>query len=66
MAVNVLEEILKWSADRPAWQRDALRRLLVDGGLTESDVSELVEICKSGYVLSDVGNGTPLEKSHSG
>ena len=24
--MSVLEEILEWSQDRPAWQRDALRR----------------------------------------
>jgi hypothetical protein len=25
--VTVLEQLLEWSRDRPAWQRDALRRL---------------------------------------
>ena len=26
--INVLNEILKWSLERPPWQRDALRRLV--------------------------------------
>ncbi len=28
--INILNEILKWSEDRPSWQIDALRRLLVN------------------------------------
>jgi hypothetical protein len=31
--MTVLEQILEWSKDRPAWQRDALRRLVVNGEL---------------------------------
>ena len=26
--INLLNEILKWSLNRPFWQRDALRRLI--------------------------------------
>src|SRR5579885_480117 len=40
-------EILRWSQGRPAWQRDALRRLFSAGGVTRKDVDDLVSICKS-------------------
>ena len=55
--MDVLQEILKWSVDRPAWQRDALRRLLANGALTETDIEELAEICKHGHGLSEAAKG---------
>jgi hypothetical protein len=51
--VNVLQEILTWSKDRPAWQRDALRRLVLSGELNEQDIRELTDICKGDYGLAD-------------
>ena len=43
MAQPVLKEILDWSQsqDRPAWQRDALRRLVSKGELSKDDIREL-------------------------
>jgi len=41
----VLTDILVWSVDRPAWQRDALRRIVTKKSLTEQDVKELCRIC---------------------
>ncbi len=37
--MKVLQEILVWSADRPTWQRDALRRLVVNGELSDDDIT---------------------------
>lgn len=51
--MSVLKEILDWSADRPAWQRDALRRLVVTDGLEEGEILELAEICKATHGLAD-------------
>jgi hypothetical protein len=62
--VTVLEEILSWSRDRPAWQRDALRRLVEKGDLTEEDVSALTEICKGQFGLADPQPGEPLSAAH--
>lgn len=45
---TVLETILDWSKDRPLWQRDALRRIIANGRLTDADVGELVDLCKQG------------------
>jgi len=44
--LNVYDEILKWSKERPRWLRDALRRLVVNGSLGEKDIDELLRLCK--------------------
>ena len=53
-----LADILKWSADLPAWQRDALRRLCGQTILEAADVSAIVGICKT------IDQATPLDRSH--
>lgn len=40
--------ILTWSADRPAWQRDALRRIVQASSLNQDDLAELAVLCKQG------------------
>jgi len=47
--VTVLEEILDWSRDRPTWQRNALRHLLVNGELSDDDIRALTQICKGAH-----------------
>src|SRR5882724_5879057 len=51
-SINVLQEILTWSKDRPNWQRDGLRRLVMNGELTEQYVRDLADICKGDYGLA--------------
>lgn len=53
-----LADILSWSADIPAWQRDALRRLYVQAKLEPEDLTSLVAICK------DIEQGVPLDATH--
>ncbi|RVP94256.1 AAA family ATPase [Sinorhizobium meliloti] len=53
-----LADILRWSADIPAWQRDALRRLCGQPKLEPADLTSLVAICKS------VEEGLPLNATH--
>lgn len=60
----MLAEILKWSAKLPEWQRDALRRLVVQGELTEDDLADHVELCKSRHGLTDHKAAEPLAESH--
>lgn len=62
--VKVLQEILAWSNERPAWQRDALRRLVLNGDLSADDIRELAEICKGGHGLADKKEAKPLCKDH--
>jgi energy-coupling factor transporter ATP-binding protein EcfA2 len=62
--VSVLKEILNWSQDRPAWQRDALRRLVLYGELLDDDISALTDICKSLYGLTEQQGVAPLTEEH--
>lgn len=62
--MTVLQEILGWSKDRPTWQRDALRRLVIQGELSVGDVAELTEISKSAHGLADVSESAPLDAAN--
>ena len=62
--MNVLQEIHTWSKDRPSWQRDALRRLIVNGELTDQDIRELADICKGDYGLAEKNDYLPLGEEH--
>ena len=62
--VNILREILDWSSDRPNWQRDALRRLVLHGDLQKSDIEELAVLCKERHGLSSKVEPQPLAKQH--
>lgn len=61
---NVLQEIQTWSADRPTWQRDALRRLVMTGELTAEDIDALTAICKGEHGLTEKPATQPLAKEH--
>ena len=56
---SALRDILEWSGSRPEWLRDALRRLVVDGGLSEHDIDELETIC-----LGENGEASPVSHEH--
>lgn len=56
---SALLEILEWSQNRPAWQRDALRRLVTNGGISTQDLGELYAIC-----IDADANYSPLSKEH--
>ncbi len=45
---SVFEMVLSWASARPAWQRDALRRIVAKGKLDEDDLLELSSLCKKG------------------
>ena len=38
-------DLLAWSASRPVWQKDALRRLVQKSALYVGDIDELVKLC---------------------
>lgn len=64
---SALEIILDWSQDRPAWQRDALRRIVQAQKLTETDIAELAALCKCGRMATPTESDPtpqPLEASH--
>jgi energy-coupling factor transporter ATP-binding protein EcfA2 len=62
---TVLETILDWSMDRPLWQRDALRRIIANGPLSDADIDELVGLCKHAKgAPAGALKALPLEKAH--
>lgn len=46
------------------WQRDALRRLVLQGELTDEDISSLTEICKHAYGLAEQQKSESLADAH--
>ena len=63
--MTVLEAVLDWSIDRPAWQRDALRRIVAKGRLDQNDFKELVELCKQGCEAKEGDlKPAPLERAN--
>ncbi|CAN5344833.1 hypothetical protein BH11PLA2_BH11PLA2_52690 [soil metagenome] len=66
--VSAPHEILKWSSNRPDWQRDALRRIITQDTLVEADLIALDRLCRAKHqadfctdppVVSD-----PLSEAH--
>ena len=51
--MSILKEILKWTQDIPAWQSDAVARLLVKQTLTTKDISDLFALVKSEQGIPD-------------
>ncbi|MEI8045157.1 MAG: hypothetical protein WCL11_27340, partial [Verrucomicrobiota bacterium] len=67
-SINVVSELLTWSNDRPLWQRDALRRVIVAGGITTQDLDELEQLCRTQHGVATPGGqalaAVPLAKEH--
>ncbi len=51
--------ILDWSKGWPAWQQDALRRIVVAGNLTKADIGELEALCKIRHGIAPASGTTP-------
>jgi len=62
------EAIVVWSHDWPMWQRDALRRIVVNGQLSKRDIDDLELICKAQHGLQPkagtVSLPVPLSANH--
>jgi len=63
-----LNDIVTWSEDAPAWQRDALRRLYAQQKLSVTEVDELYVLCRQVHDLLDASEtpltAQPLDASH--
>src|SRR5581483_12169834 len=44
--LSALHEILRWAENRSVWQRDALRRIIVSGGIDEAGLEDLERLCR--------------------
>mgnify|MGYP004702490483 CR=1 FL=1 len=49
----ILNDIIDWVENKPAFWQVAIDRLIRNNELTDNDISELKEICKVDYELSD-------------
>ena len=62
--MTVLQTLLNWSRERPSWQRDALRRLVQHGDLSDADIRAATEICKHEHGLASEQAVTVLAQEH--
>ena len=64
---GIIRSVLAWSGRLPQWQQDALRRLIVQRGLSSRDKDELMAMARQWAGLPVAGTVTPpcpLEASH--
>ena len=62
---SVFDTILDWSAGRPVWQQDALRRIVAAGKLTAEDKAALVQLCLKGRGAEGIAlEAVPLTAEH--
>lgn len=54
--INTINEIVQWAEGLPKWQSDALRRLFVNGDLSQDEKQEIINIAKQ-------ANGIKLDKT---
>jgi len=57
--IAAMQDILAWSKTRADWQKDALRRIVLNGSLSTSDLLELEAIC-----IGEKKELEPLNESH--
>lgn len=57
--ITAMQGVFEWSKDRPAWQQDAIRRLIDSSELTDADIGSLEQIC-----LGDMADCIPLSEEH--
>jgi len=62
---SVFDTIYEWSLARPLWQRDALRRIVAQGALSEDDTADLVQLCLKGQGAEGIEiEAKPLAAEH--
>jgi energy-coupling factor transporter ATP-binding protein EcfA2 len=58
---TALVQLIAWAKDRPKWQQDALRRLLLNDDLNEADINDLAKICLDPRLPTE-----PVTEAHVG
>jgi len=63
--MSVYQEILDWSQNKPAFIKDALRRLITSTELSDSDINELVQLVKKECGDTSITlDSIPLDSTH--
>ncbi len=57
--MSLLETVVEWGQNLPAWQGDAVRRLLTQESITDNDISELTTFLRSKHGLIDESEKVP-------
>lgn len=57
--MQIIQKIVSWASEQPAWIDDAIRRLLTDS-LTQADLHELAALAKSHHGLPDPQAASPV------
>ena len=61
--MTVLQEILNWSQQLPAWQADAIGRLFTKGVLSDDDMDDLLALLKAEHGIADSKGRVPNKLS---
>lgn len=63
--MTIYQEILQWSASRPDFIKDALRRIIVSQNLSQNDIDEITSLLKKEEGATDINLvSIPLNASH--
>ena len=54
MKMDITEDVEKWFLGRPAWFQEAAKRIIENGEIKDADFEDLVAICKSEVVHSQL------------
>lgn len=55
----IYEEVLAWAERLPPWRHDALRRLCVQGGWSEEDLGEILDLAKQHHGIASSFDPAP-------
>lgn len=55
----IYEEVLAWADRLPPWRHDALRRLCVQGGWSEEDLAEILDLAKQHHGVASAFAAAP-------
>lgn len=62
---TILDAVLQWSATRPLWQQDALRRIIRTGTLSDADIDAMAGLAKKVHGATDIEFvAEPLTAAH--
>jgi AAA domain len=65
MASFTYADLIEWSVDLPAWQRDALRRVLTQREVSDAETLDLANLAKGPHSDSGVSTATPVPASRN-
>ncbi|OOL37119.1 AAA family ATPase [Pseudomonas mandelii] len=58
--MELLNEILEWSQGLEEWQRDALRRVFIDGNVSPAEVQKLIDLVKEKHGCGPQTDARPI------